>query len=83
LEARDKERDDFLIALGRQIKNLTENDAVKADFNSEMSRFVPQTLQAKTLDVPEYWDYVRETISSIGKRVSQPSSPTNKFDMSL
>ncbi|MBB1463589.1 nucleotidyl transferase AbiEii/AbiGii toxin family protein [Vibrio sp. SG41-7] len=83
LEARDKERDDFLIALGRQIKNLTENDAVKADFNSEMSRFVPQTLQAKTLDVPGYWDYVRETISRMGKRVSQPSSPTNKFDMSL
>src|SRR5690554_5603451 len=54
LAARNKHKDDFRTALELQINKLQQDDEVRADFNMEMSRFIPSQIKERTVDNPEY-----------------------------
>jgi predicted nucleotidyltransferase component of viral defense system len=65
LAARNKQADDFRQALTLQLTNLMQEDAVRVDFNTEMSRFIPFKIRERTLDNPEYWAYVQTEVSEV------------------
>ena len=65
LAARNKQADDFRQALTMQLTNLMQEDAVRVDFNTEMSRFIPLKIRERTLDNPEYWAYVQTEVSEV------------------
>lgn len=80
LEARGKPTDEFKDALKQQIEQLNTVDDVRVDFNSEMSRFVPNKVKARTLDNPDYWSYLQEEVTSVAREVLR--TPVIKdFDM--
>jgi predicted nucleotidyltransferase component of viral defense system len=81
LTARNKQTDDFRAALDLQLIKLMQDDEVRADFNMEMSRFIPQQIKERTLDNPEYWAYVQAEVSAIALEVLNDNIPKNKFDM--
>ncbi|MBE8167815.1 MAG: nucleotidyl transferase AbiEii/AbiGii toxin family protein [Shewanella sp.] len=85
LEAREKSLDDFQIQLQQQTFRLRDDTEVKADFISEMSRFIPSQIKQRTIENPEYWDYVKEEIASMSEELMRSiESPTkNKFDMGM
>lgn len=72
LAARNKQADDFRQALTRQLAKLMQDDAVRDDFQSEMSRFIPRQIRERTLDNPEYWAYVQTAVSeAAGETIPQ------------
>ena len=85
LQARGKQHDNFLEVLQTQLDRLNNSEEVKIDFNSEMSRFVPTKIKQRTLDNPDYWQYLKNEINQLALiLISQSSSPkANPFDMSI
>jgi predicted nucleotidyltransferase component of viral defense system len=81
LTARNKQTDDFRAALDLQLIKLMQDDEVRADFNMEMSRFIPQQIKERTLDNPEYWAYVQAEVSATASILLNDKVPENKFDM--
>ncbi len=81
LTARNKQTDDFRAALDLQLIKLMQDDEVRADFNMEMSRFIPQQIKERTLDNPEYWAYVQAEVSATASILLNDKAPENKFDM--
>ncbi|MBM7074530.1 nucleotidyl transferase AbiEii/AbiGii toxin family protein [Shewanella sp. 202IG2-18] len=86
LTAREKSVDDFKSRLETQVQRLTSDSEVKADFNQEMSRFIPAQIKARTLENPDYWPYLQTEITEQGdqliKKLGRSSQQFN-FDMSL
>lgn len=83
LSARGKEKSDFIEALDMQITKLLKDNEVREDFNQEMSRFVPNAIKTRTLDNPEYWNYLQTEIKEMAAEIFGASSPKSKFDMGL
>ncbi|WP_422413905.1 MULTISPECIES: nucleotidyl transferase AbiEii/AbiGii toxin family protein [unclassified Endozoicomonas] len=83
LEAREKNRKDFMEMLSNQVTKILKDDEVRINFNTEISRFVPESIKQRTLDNPEYWDYIQNEIKSMAKLLLDGDEPRNKFDMSL
>ncbi|WP_422138569.1 nucleotidyl transferase AbiEii/AbiGii toxin family protein [Endozoicomonas sp. ALC020] len=83
LEAREKNRKDFMEMLSNQVTKILKDDEVRINFNTEISRFVPESIKQRTLDNPEYWDYIQNEIKSMAKLLLEGDEPRNKFDMSL
>jgi len=83
LAARNKPQDDFRAALALQLGKLQQDDEVRTDFNTEMSRFIPSQLKQRTLDNPEYWAYVQAEVSEMAAALLQNPAPKNKFDMGI
>ncbi len=65
LEARNKPKPEFQHAIQSQIDKLLHEDEVKNDFNAEMRRFIPQSLQQKTLNQADYWHYLQTEVQAI------------------
>jgi predicted nucleotidyltransferase component of viral defense system len=82
LEARGKDKKDFLETLNVQLDKLMQNDEVRTDFNMEMSRFVPKRVKEQTIDNPEYWAYVQAEIKNTSKILFEQEKQHIKFDMS-
>jgi hypothetical protein len=51
--------------LSVQLDNLSNVEEVKADFNSEMSRFLPNPIKLRTLNSPDYWPYLQSEINQL------------------
>ncbi len=83
LKAREKTKKDFTEALYIQVTKLLKDDEVRVDFSTEMSRFVPESIKQRTLNNPEYWDYVQAEIKSMATALLKGDQPRNRFDMSL
>ena len=54
LVARSKQKEEFIKSLKVQLEKLMQDDEVRADFNMEMSRFIPKQIKERTLDNPDY-----------------------------
>ena len=62
LEARGKEKEEF-ISLLKKHSNLIENSLEsKSDFYEEMSRFLPRAVSERTLEQVQFWPYVGTVI---------------------
>lgn len=84
LEVRSKTRQDFASALQQQIGKLLSDKEVQADFYSEMSRFLPEKIKKRTLDNPEYWEYVTSQTNDLAKPLIQTTFNSKpRFDMGL
>lgn len=83
LEARGKPKDDFVEALAIQLGKLLQDDEVRSDFNTEMSRFIPKQLKERTIDDPDYWAYVQSQIKSMSESLMGKGQAKPKFDMGL
>lgn len=83
LAARNKHKDDFRTALELQINKLLQDDEVRADFNMEMSRFIPSQIKERTVDNPEYWVYVQAEVSAMASELLSNGSPKTRFDMGM
>ena len=81
LEARSKQKEDFLDALHPQLSKLMQDDEVRKDFNMEMSRFIPSQIKARTIDNPEYWAYVQNEISAVAEDLVSDVRVKPQFDM--
>jgi predicted nucleotidyltransferase component of viral defense system len=81
LAAREKTKAHFIESLTLQVEKLLNEEEVKADFNNEMSRFIPSQIKARTIDNPEYWQYVQLEIKSMTDPILKPNLQTKKFDM--
>lgn len=80
LDARGKSFDDFSDALRSQVDKLQSDAEVRNDFYQEMSRFIPATIKARTLDNPDYWDYVQSEAKRLANSLLA-DGPKHKFDM--
>lgn len=83
LAARGKQKDDFLEMLSVQLDNLSNVEEVKADFNSEMSRFLPNQIKLRTLNSPDYWPYLQSEINQLAQILLLPPTINTPFDMSM
>jgi predicted nucleotidyltransferase component of viral defense system len=83
LAARGKQKDDFLEMLSVQLDNLSNVEEVKADFNSEMSRFLPNQIKLRTLNSPDYWPYLQSEINQLAQILLLPPIINTPFDMSM
>ena len=83
LAAREKTKANFIESLTLQVEKLLNEEDVKADFNNEMSRFIPSQIKQRTIDNPEYWQYVQLEIKSMTDPILKPDLQTKKFDMGL
>jgi predicted nucleotidyltransferase component of viral defense system len=81
LVARAKQKEEFIDALKIQLEKLLHDDKVRIDFNSEMSRFIPQQIKQRTIDNPDYWTYVQSELSTITHSLINQSMKKNNFDM--
>lgn len=81
LAAREKTKANFIESLTLQVEKLLNEEEVKADFNNEMSRFIPSQIKQRTIDNPEYWQYVQLEIKGMTDPILKPDSQTKKFDM--
>lgn len=81
LAAREKTKANFIESLTLQVEKLLNEEEVKADFNNEMSRFIPNQIKQRTIDNPEYWQYVQLEIKGMTDPILKPDSQTKKFDM--
>lgn len=80
LDARGKTFNDFQDALMSQVTKIQDNSEVRDDFYQEMSRFIPATIKARTLDNPDYWKYVQtETKRLVNSLLA--GDKIHKFDM--
>ncbi|MDO9319101.1 MAG: nucleotidyl transferase AbiEii/AbiGii toxin family protein [Gammaproteobacteria bacterium] len=83
LEARGKDKKEFVESLRIQIDKLMQDDEVRTDFSMEISRFVPKQVKERTLDNPDYWAYVQSEVRSISNPLIGSGKLPNKFDMGL
>lgn len=83
LEARGKDKKDFVESLRTQIDKLMQDDQVRTDFSAEIGRFVPKQVKERTLDNPDYWAYVQSEVRSISSPLLDSGKLPNKFDMGL
>ena len=81
LDARHKDKKDFVEALSIQLDKLMQDDEVRADFHMEISRFVPRRVKEQTIDNPDYWAYVQSEIRDISNRLLDGGKLQSKFDM--
>lgn len=83
LDARGKENFDFQSNLHTQVGKIVSNNETKADFEQEMSRFVPTKIKNRTLDNPQYWTYVQSVIQGYHEEIMQATDQKILFDMSF
>jgi hypothetical protein len=69
--------------LSVQLDNLSNVEEVKADFNSEMSRFLPNPIKLRTLNSPDYWPYLQSEINQLAQILLLPPTINTPFDMSM
>lgn len=81
LEARRKEKANFIDSLGAQIERLMRDDEVRTDFNAEIARFLPNQIKMRTIDDPDYWVYLQSEVSAAASALLVPGVPKNRFDM--
>lgn len=81
LAAREKTKANFIESLTLQVEKLLTEKEVKADFNNEISRFIPSQIKARTIDNPEYWQYVQHEVKSMTKPIFKPDLQPKNFDM--
>lgn len=81
LNARNKQADEFRLALSTAITRLMTEEETHNDFNMEISRFIPMHIKERTVDNPEYWSYVQGEIKSIASDLLYDSPKKNPFDM--
>ncbi len=80
LSARRKSSVNFKQALDRQQAILLQAET-RDDFVSEMSRFIPQHIKARTLDNADYWSYLQEEVANICRDALQDDDSSRPFDM--
>jgi predicted nucleotidyltransferase component of viral defense system len=83
LEARGKEKANFIESLGAQTERLMRDDEVRTDFNAEIARFLPNQIKMRTIDDPDYWAYLQSEVSAAASALLAPEVPKNRFDMGL
>jgi hypothetical protein len=81
LVARSKQKEEFIKSLKVQLEKLMQDDEVRADFNMEMSRFIPKQIKERTLDNPDYWGYVQTEVHDVANGLINKDLSKNKFDM--
>lgn len=81
LAARSKQKEEFIESLKVQLEKLMQDDEVRADFNMEMSRFIPKQIKERTLDNPDYWGYVQTEVRDVTNGLINKDLSKNKFDM--
>ena len=81
LEARRKEKANFIDSLGAQIERLMRDDEVRTDFNAEIARFLPNQIKMRTIDDPDYLVYLQSEVSAAASALLVPGVPKNRFDM--
>lgn len=81
LQAREKCKDDFIKALQIQLARLMREDETRADFNMEMSRFIPAKIKERTIDNPDYWAYVQLEVNEIASALFADNKPKNRLNM--
>jgi len=81
LAARSKQKEEFIESLKVQLEKLMQDDEVRADFNMEMSRFIPKQIKERTLDNPDYWGYVQTEVHDVANGLINKDLSKNKFDM--
>lgn len=81
LTARQKQTEEFRLALSVQLAKLMSEDEVRDDFNMEMSRFIPKQIKERTLDNPDYWAYVQGEVNAIASELLNDGTPKNPFHM--
>lgn len=63
LDMRDISLADYRTELARKLAWLTpDNETVRQDFTHEMSRFLPTSIRNTSIDHPEFWNYLCETV---------------------
>lgn len=81
LAARQKQTEEFRLALSVQLAKLMSEDEIRDDFNMEMSRFIPKQIQQRTLDNPDYWPYVQNEVNAIVTELLNGENPQKPFHM--
>lgn len=64
------DRDDFTRVLADRSRSLLTETGLRDGFRQEMRRFVPATMAAKTVEQPEFWDYVVGVVAEESRRAN-------------
>jgi len=83
LEARDKDKEHFAQALRTQLEKLMRDEDVHEDFVNEISRFIPNPIKERTIDIPDYWPYLQSEVKSVAESFLENEGGRSSFDMSL
>lgn len=62
-------REGFAILLQQRLQQLQVDPQVQADFQQEMRRFLPPAVAARTVENPQFWVYLSNTMWEEGQRV--------------
>lgn len=60
---------EFIRLLTQRMEQLREDPAVAAGFRQEMRRFLPPDVAARTVENPEFWEYLCNTVDEECQRV--------------
>ncbi|MEZ5453710.1 MAG: nucleotidyl transferase AbiEii/AbiGii toxin family protein, partial [Thiothrix sp.] len=55
--------------LQQRLQQLQDEPAVQASFQQEMRRFLAPEIATRTVESPEFWVYLRNTVVEEGQRV--------------
>lgn len=61
--------DGFSVLLQQRLQQLQADPQVQADFQQEMRRFLPPAVAARTVENPQFWVYLSNTVQEEGQRV--------------
>lgn len=81
LLARGKTQSDFKKMLATKIDSLVQDNKVHANFNSEMSRFIPKNIKEQTVDSPDFWPYLCAEIQDSAQQLLHTDRTKHQFDM--
>lgn len=60
---------EFITLLQQRLQQLHTESALEPDFNAEMRRFLPPDIAKRTVENPQFWLYLRNTVVEEGERV--------------
>lgn len=85
LEMRGKDQNEFLGLIEKHKDQVLNADETRADFESEMARFLPARVSADTIQNPDFWGYLGSLLSTVIEKADaamKPGSPPgSKFSM--
>lgn len=59
----------FVTLLQQRLQQLATDPTLEHDFNAEMRRFLPADIAKRTVENPQFWIYLRNTVVEEGQRV--------------
>lgn len=81
LTARQQDYSNFLDKLQEQLQKILHDPEVHRDFQTEMSRFVPQHIKERTLDQVGFWEYVQSTVNASAQPLIDQIESFHPFNM--